>query len=278
MRVTVWGARGSVPVSGPEYARFGGDTTCLEVRGAGGEVILVDAGTGIRRAGDRLVREGVRHVRLLFTHAHWDHLVGFPFFRLLYERGARIEIHGCVGASVPIRGILERAMRPPTFPVDLREVPAELVFPEPGPGSVPSGGVGVESIPLSHPDGGSGYAFTEGGRRLVFLTDNELGFRHPGGRTPAEYAAFAAGADLLLHDAEFTAEEYRTRAGWGHSVWEEALGLALAARAARLGLWHHNMNRTDDDLERLVAACRGRAGAAGGGEVFAAAQLVEIEV
>ncbi len=278
MRVTVWGARGSVPVSGTEYTRFGGDTTCLEIRDRDGGVILVDAGTGIRRAGDRLLREGVRSVRLLFTHAHWDHIVGFPFFRPLYTPGVRVEIHGCVEALVPIREVLARTMRPPTFPVDLADLPAEIVFPEPCPGALGAGGVSVTSIPLSHPNGGAGYAFEEGGRRLVFLTDNELGHLHPGGRTPADYAAFAAGADLLLHDAELTAAEYEGRRGWGHSVWEEALELALAAGAGGLGLWHHNMDRTDADLAGIVASCRDRAGKGSGPEVFAAEQLMEFDL
>lgn len=277
MRVTIWGARGSIPVSGPEYVRYGGDTTCLEVRDRGGEVILVDAGTGIRRAGERLRREGVRLIRLLFTHAHWDHILGFPFFRPLYDPGVRIEIHGCADAVVSIREILSRTMRPPSFPVDLGEVAAELVFPAVCPDRFTAGGVGVGFFPLSHPNGGVGYAFEEGGRRLVFLTDNELGHVHPGGRSPADYAALAAGADVLLHDAEFTAAEYPARRGWGHSAWEEALALAHAARVGRLGLWHHNMERTDAEVGEIVASCRERA-AATAVEVFAAAQLQELEL
>lgn len=277
MRVTIWGARGSIPVSGPEYVRFGGDTTCLEVRDASGEVLLVDAGTGIRRAGDRLDREGIRNIRLLFTHAHWDHILGFPFFRPLYTPGVRIEIHGCADAVISIREILERTMRPPTFPVDLGEVAAELVFPAVCPDRFSVGGVGVGFIPLSHPNGGVGYSFEEAGRRLVFLTDNELGYVHPGGRPAAEYARFAAGADVLLHDAEFTAAEYGERQGWGHSVWEEALALALDAGVGRLGLWHHNMERTDGDLDEIVAACRARVPGTGAAlEVFAARQGEEI--
>jgi ribonuclease BN (tRNA processing enzyme) len=137
----------------------------------------------------------------------------------------------------------------------------------------------VTTLPLSHPNGGVGYAFEEGGRRLVFLTDNELGQVHPGGRVAAEYRDFAAGADLLLHDAEFTAEEYRHTRGWGHSTWEDALGLALDAGARRYGLWLHNMSRDDDSLERIVDECRTRSRAAGADlEVFAATQGQRLEV
>jgi phosphoribosyl 1,2-cyclic phosphodiesterase len=272
MEITVWGARGSIPVSGPEYVRFGGDTTCLEVRG-GGEPLLIDAGTGIRRAGDRLHAEGARRIHLLFTHAHWDHVLGFPFFRPLYARGVRIEVHGCLEAQFSVREMLGRAMSAPGFPVDLRDVAAELVFHETCAGRFEAAGLEVTSIPLSHPNGGAGYGVADGARRLVFLTDNELGAVLPGGRAAAEYAGFAAGADLLLHDSEFTAEEYRHARGWGHSTWEEALGLALEAGVRRFGLWHHNMGRDDASLERIVGDCRRRAGATAAGlEVFAAAQ------
>jgi phosphoribosyl 1,2-cyclic phosphodiesterase len=272
MEVTVWGARGSIPVSGPEYVRHGGDTTCLEVRGPR-EPLLVDAGTGIRRAGNRLHAERVRHIHLLFTHAHWDHVIGFPFLRLLYTPGARIDVHGCLEAQASVREMLGRAMSAPSFPVDLGDVAAELVFHEPCRGRFEAGGLTVTTLPLNHPNGGVGYALEEAGRRLVFLTDNELGQVHPGGRSGEEYRRFAAGADLLFHDGEFTAEEYRHTRGWGHSTWEDALGLALDAGVRRFGLWHHNMGRDDATLERIVGECRARARAAGVDlDVFAAVQ------
>ena len=261
MEVTIWGARGSIPVSGPEYLRHGGDTTCLEVRGSG-EPLLIDAGTGIRRAGDRLSEQRVRHIHLLFTHAHWDHVLGFPFFRPLYNPEARIEIYGCLQAQASVRAMLNRAMSPPGFPVDLGDVAAELVFHDTCVGEFEVAGLGVTTIPLSHPNGGVGYRVEESNRRIVFLTDNELGSVLPGGRSRAEYTRFAAGADLLLHDGELTAEEYLTRRGWGHSTWEEALGLALDAGVRRFGIWHHNMLRYDDAIERIVGECHARVGAA----------------
>jgi len=278
VEVTIWGARGSIPVSGPEYVRYGGDTTCLEIRGSG-DPVLIDAGTGIRRAGYRLYEEHVRRIHLLFTHAHWDHVLGFPFFRPLYAPGVRIDIHGCLEAQTSVREMLGRAMSAPGFPVDLGEVAAELVFHEPCRESFEAGGLEVTTIPLSHPNGGVGYGIAEGDSRLVFLTDNELGKLHPGGRSAAAYARFAAGADLLLHDSEFTAEEYRHKLGWGHSTWEEALSLALDAGVRRFGLWHHNMQRDDDALDRVVGECRAKIGAAASRlEVFAAVQGQRLSV
>jgi ribonuclease BN (tRNA processing enzyme) len=169
--------------------------------------------------------------------------------------------------------MLARAMSSPGFPVDLDDVAADLVFHEPCDGGFEAGGLAVTPFPLSHPNGGIGYAIAAGGKRLVFLTDNELGQVHPGGRPAADYARFAAGADLLLHDGEFTAEEYRVRRGWGHSTWEEALGLALEAGVRRLGIWHHNMQRDDGAVDRIVGECTARARAAGADlECFGARQ------
>jgi phosphoribosyl 1,2-cyclic phosphodiesterase len=278
MEITVWGARGSIPVSGAEYVRYGGDTTCLEVRGPGG-TLLIDAGTGLRRAGDRLHAAGARDLHLLFTHAHWDHVLGFPFFRPLYAAEARVEIHGCLAAQTSVRAMLGRAMSAPSFPVALEDLAAQLVYSEPCREAFEVCGMEVTTIPLSHPNGGVGYAVEAGGRRLVFLTDNELGLVHPGGRPAEDYARFAEGADLLLHDGEFAAEEYQHTRGWGHSTWEDALGLALLSGVRRFGLWHHNMGRDDGALDRIVAECRTRVAAAGSGlEVFAARQDQRLEL
>lgn len=277
MRITIWGARGSIPVSGPGFVRYGGDTTCLEIRAAG-RAVLVDAGTGIRRAGERLLRDGVGRIALLLTHAHWDHLLGFPFFAPLYVPGVRIDVEAFERGQPPARAALGRVMHPPGFPVRLGEVAAQLRFRRRR-GSFALGALRVDAIPLSHPNGGLGFAFEEGGRRVVFLTDNELGFVHPGGRPVRDYVRFAAGAALLLHDAEYTPAEGRSRRGWGHSSWREAVDLALASGARRLGLWHHNMARDDAALERMVAACRRRIAAAGGGlECFAARQGQRLRV
>lgn len=128
MQVRCWGARGSVPVSGEEYHRFGGDTTCVEVRGHDGQVVIIDAGTGIRRLGLHLQSERQAGINLLFTHAHWDHLMGFPFFQPLYESGRAIRILGCPCAQDSVREMVSESMEPPHFPVPLHEVGADLTF------------------------------------------------------------------------------------------------------------------------------------------------------
>jgi phosphoribosyl 1,2-cyclic phosphodiesterase len=256
MLIRSWGSRGAIPVSGRDYLEYGGDTTCLEIRAESGDLILVDAGTGIRRFGNSEAAAADREFNVIFTHAHWDHIMGFPFFKPLYFRRNRIRLHGCPFNDRFVKESLSRVMAPPYFPVNFAGIKARIDFEEACPQAFQIGSVVIHPIALSHPNGGSGYAFVENGRRFVFLTDNELGFRHPGGRTRQEYVEFAAGADLLIHDAEYTPAEYRLFTGWGHSVYTDAIQLAADAGCRRLGLFHLNQERTDGAMEQILADCR----------------------
>lgn len=261
MIVRCWGARGSISVSGAEYVRYGGDTTCVEVRAADGRVVILDAGTGIRRLGNRLLDEGIFRYDLLFTHSHWDHILGFPFFRPIYSGQAALTIHSCRSLQGDMGRLLARIMAPPHFPVPFGEIRARMDFVPACAGVFRLGSLTVRTIPLSHPNLGVGYRFEEDGKSFVFLTDNELSHRHRGGASFAEYVAFCRGADLLFHDAEYREEEYPARRTWGHSHSREALELACAAGARRLGLFHHNQDREDQALDALVEDCRHMAAA-----------------
>ena len=263
MKIRIWGSRGSIPVSGKEYLKYGGDTTCLEIRTKSGDIIIVDAGTGIRRLGNQLAKENCRDFNFIFTHAHWDHLMGFPFFKPLYSKRSRIRMHRCPYHSKFVETILSKLMAPPNFPVKYADTTAQLSYPDDCPMAFQIGSVSVETIALSHPNGGSGYKFTEDGSRFVFLTDNELGYIHPGGLTFGEYLKFTRGADLLLHDAEYTPREYKTYIDWGHSVYTDALDLAQKAGVKKLGLFHLNQERTDRQMDRIVKDCRERNAAKG---------------
>ncbi len=256
MHIKSWGSRGSIPVSGKEYIKYGGDTACVEIRAASGEIIIVDAGTGIRRLGNQLIQEERYSCHLIFTHAHWDHLIGFPFFRPLYLHQSDIRIHGCPFALRYVHTMLSKVMSPPNFPVSFSDVKARIDIEQDCPMSFEIGSVQVSRIRLSHPNQGSGYKFVENGKTFVFITDNELGFIHPGGLDVPAYETFAFGADLLIHDAEFTPEEYKIFKTWGHSDYTSAVDLALRAGAAELGLYHLNQDRTDDDMDRIVDDCR----------------------
>jgi ribonuclease BN (tRNA processing enzyme) len=257
MKIRCWGARGSIPVSGAEYVLYGGDTTCVEIRSRGDEIIIIDAGSGIRRLGNLLIREKREQFSMVFTHAHWDHILGFPFFKPIYRKGTSIQVFGCSAAQESIQAMISRTMQAPYFPVNFEDLQADISYHNSCESSFAVETVTVTPIPLSHPNQGFGYKFTENGKTVVFLSDNELNFRHPGGLTFQEYAAFCRGADLLIHDAEFTEEEYRWARTWGHSVYTHALQLALETGVKTFGLFHHNQERADSAVQEILRDCRG---------------------
>ncbi len=277
MLIRCYGARGSIPVSGREYLKYGGDSTCIEIRSKNDEVIIVDAGSGIRRLGNRLQREQGSEYTLIFTHSHWDHILGFPFFKPLFHEAATIHLMGCPLAQGSIKKLLSTAMSPPFFPIPFEKLKAAITYEGECPRSFWIDSIEIFSINLSHPNVGLGYKFIEDGKSFVFLTDNELGYRHRDGRTFEEYAEFAEGADLLIHDAEFTPQEYAITKTWGHSTYLDALKLALTSRVKRFGLFHHNRDRGDEDLDGIVQRCREIIDAQGGEmECFALSQDSEL--
>ena len=255
MQIKFWGARGSIPVSGKQYIKYGGSTTCVEVRSKTNELVIIDAGSGIRLLGKELLKNSRNNFNMLFTHSHWDHVLGFPFFAPIYNKKTHIKIMGCSFSSDPVREIIAKTMQPPGFPVKFEEISARFEFASVCASGCDIGGMQVLPIELSHPNNGLGYRFCEGGRTFVFLTDNELGFVHPGGRAFCDYLAFSRGADLLVHDADYTDAEYPRRKTWGHSTWQQALDLAVKAEVRAFGLFHHNQDRSDAEVDRTVAEC-----------------------
>ena len=169
MYIKCWGSRGSIPVSGKEYVKYGGDTTCLEIRTKSDDIIIVDAGTGIRRLGNRLVREDHYKYHLIFTHAHWDHLMGFPFFKPLYIEKTELFMHKCPFHSKFVETALSKVMAPPFFPVKYSGITAKSVYLNACPTEFTIGSVTVTPIPISHPNSGSGYKFTENDTSFIFL-------------------------------------------------------------------------------------------------------------
>jgi phosphoribosyl 1,2-cyclic phosphodiesterase len=256
MYIKCWGSRGSIPVSGKEYLKYGGDTTCLEIRTKSDDIIIIDAGTGIRRLGNQLCEQKRNTINFLFTHAHWDHLMGFPFFKPLYFKQTQLRMHGCPFHSKFVETILSRVMAPPNFPVKYTDLKARMHYEKACPSDFTIGSVTIIPVPISHPNGGSGYKFIEDDNIFVFLTDNELGCVHPGGRSFKDYADFARGADILIHDGEYTPEEYNKFIDWGHSVYTDVLKLAEEAEVKKLGLFHLNQERNDNDMDKIIGICQ----------------------
>jgi len=279
MEITCWGSRGSIPVFGPDYLQYGGDTTCIEIKTASDDIVIIDAGTGIRRLGNQLIESGRFRYHIIFTHAHWDHLMGFPFFKPLYLSRSQILMRRCPFDSKFVKTVLSRVMSPPYFPVHLADVSARIDYLDACPSEFEIGSMRIKPIPLSHPDRGSGYRFTEDDKSFVFLTDNELRYIHSGGCDMRAYADFSSEADLLIHDAEYTPDEYKKSIGWGHSSYTDAVKLSLACHAKRLGLFHLNQDRTDKQMDDIVSDCRRQIDEADGGvECFGVAADMTIRL
>jgi phosphoribosyl 1,2-cyclic phosphodiesterase len=279
MIIRCWGSRGSIPVSGKQYLHYGGNTTCLEIRTSDDKILIVDAGSGIREAGNSFVATGRHDFTLLLTHAHWDHIMGFPFFKPIYSHKTNLNIWGCPFAQSSIKEMLSHVMAAPNFPVNFDAIHANISYLETCVESYTLGSMIITPIALSHPNQGTGYKFEEDGKCFVFLTDNELGYKHEGGLDFQDYLEFSRGADLLIHDAEYNEEEYKKTRSWGHSVYKDALNLALAAGVKKLGLFHHNQERFDTGIDAIVNDCHEEISRSGKKmECFAVGQSMEIKI
>jgi phosphoribosyl 1,2-cyclic phosphodiesterase len=256
MIIRCWGSRGSIPVSGKDYLKYGGDTTCIEIRTKDDDIIIIDAGSGIRRLGNSLLDEKRFQYTMIFTHAHWDHIMGFPFFKPLYFKKTRVSMLGCPVAQSSVKHIISKIMAPPNFPVNFEDIKADITYHDICENSFRVNSIIIEPIPLSHPNQGMGYKFTEDGKSFVFLTDNELSFKHPGGLDYQDYLDFSRGADLLIHDAEYREDEYKQTKAWGHSLYTDALKLAIEAGVRKFGLFHLNQERFDQGVDEIVEDCK----------------------
>lgn len=280
MKITIWGSRGSITTPGAGTIRYGGNSTCLELRPREGGVIIIDAGSGARLLGKKLLAEqSLNELYFILTHAHWDHLSGFPFFIPAYMPRFTINVYGGPNAQKSLKNYLSHQMNPPFFPVDFSLMKAKFTFDHECPDMGRIGLVDFMPVPLSHPNGGYGYKFTKIEKTFVFLTDNELSYTHPGGLSRKEYSDICRGTDLLIHDAQYTDDDYTRTRGWGHSTYREVTELAMEAGVKRLILFHHDPDRTDDDLDRQTDICRDIIMKAGVNiACHAAAEGMEIEI
>ncbi|MBF0377660.1 MAG: MBL fold metallo-hydrolase [Desulfamplus sp.] len=256
MYIKCWGSRGSIAVAGEEYNRYGGETTCIQIGSQSGDIVIIDAGTGLRRLGLSLPVNKSSHYNMLFTHSHWDHVSGFPFFKPLQDHSVTLTIYNSRFDSLSVKEIIANVMSPPFFPITMKEMQAKVIYQEDNHSIFSIGSLEITTIPLSHPGGGFGYKFSENGKVFVFLTDNELTYPHSGGKSIQDYTEFCKNADILFHDMEYTPEEYLSKRGWGHSSYTDVLELAMNANVKQLGLFHINQERSDDEMDKMVAICQ----------------------
>jgi phosphoribosyl 1,2-cyclic phosphodiesterase len=265
LRLQFWGTRGSIPSPGPRTVRYGGNTPCVELRTSEDWLVILDAGTGIRELGRSLLERsnGATVAGDIFvTHAHWDHIQGLPFFAPIFQRGNHFTIWGSKSMETSIDRVVRDQMSPVVFPVTFEQLDAVIDFRELAEEECQGRGYTVRAMQVRHPGGALGYRFTDGngdGRALVYISDNELdgGVRYdvPAGWRD-DLVRFVAGARVLVHDTMYTAEEYASHRGWGHSTYDDALELALDAQVETLVLFHHKPERTDDEVDRCVERLR----------------------
>jgi phosphoribosyl 1,2-cyclic phosphodiesterase len=262
LRLKIWGCRGSIPAPGPDTVTHGGNTSCVEVMRGDEAALVLDAGTGIRALGLDLVRRGTRRIHLFLTHLHLDHLEGLRFFAPIWDEKVTLEIWGPRSPMLGLRERILRAFSPPLFPLDFRDVPARVAFHD-LPGEPWRGeGISLFADLVLHPGPTLGFRLETGSSSLAYLPDHEPALAGIAGRSPdwISGGALAAGADLVLHDAQFLDEEYDARIGWGHSSVDDAVAFCNAVDARRLVLFHHEPERSDHALELLQDRARALTG------------------
>jgi CheY-like chemotaxis protein/phosphoribosyl 1,2-cyclic phosphodiesterase len=287
MNVRFWGTRGSLAKPGPTTLRYGGNTSCVEVRSAGGTLIILDCGTGAHALGHALTSGGQPcDGHLMISHTHWDHIQGFPFFSPLFTSGNTWDIYAPGGLGQQLERALAGQMEYHYFPVTLAQLGATIRYHDLAEGIFAIGDVRVVTQYLNHPVLALGYRLQSHGSVLVYSADHEPHAPNPAARSDGEpsmhgedarHVAFLAGADLVIHDAQYSVEEYPSKKGWGHTPAEWAVDYAIAAGVKRLALFHHDPLRDDAAVDRLVDSCRQRVAAAGSRlDVFAAAEGLQI--
>ncbi len=249
-QVRFWGVRGSIATPGPATARYGGNTSSIEVR-CGKRLILLDAGTGLRYLGNLLVAETPLDTDIFFTHTHFDHVCGLPFFKPFFQAQNSFRLWaGHLGAGMTLHRVLREFMMAPLFPVPPEVFKAQMEYRDFKGGDTlsPAPGITVRTAVLNHPDGATGYRVEFGGKSVCYVTDTE----HVPGIPDKNILALIAGADIVIYDCMYTDEEYaKSYAGWGHSTWQEAVRLCKSAGVKKLVVFHHDPDHNDDRLDEI---------------------------
>jgi phosphoribosyl 1,2-cyclic phosphodiesterase len=275
MKLKFWGTRGSIPTPGKHTVRYGGNTPCLEVRLRDNKLIIFDAGTGIRELGEALMAKGESvNAYVLIGHPHWDHIQGFPFFKPAFISGNELTVVGAQSKNVTLRQMIADQMNKVYFPIQLNELKAKINFHPVREGRMQIFDAELSSIYVNHPAFALGYRLDVGGRSLVYISDNEPFDREVArslknvekvitdkyaeskGDPNQRVFDFARGADILIHDATYTPEEYVNRVGWGHSHYLFTLKVAAEAQVKKLILFHHDPSHSDEKIDEIVETCK----------------------
>ena len=259
MRVRVWGSRGSIATPGPATQRYGGNTSCVEVRSAAGDVLILDAGTGLRALGLELAADLPPRIDLLLTHLHVDHLEGLGFFEPIWSSATVLHVWGPRSPITPLEDRIAQYFSPPLFPVHLSDAPAHVVFHDAPEGGWRIGGARLHSASILHPGPTVGYRIEADDRTFAYVTDHEPALASDLATMPTEWisgSSLAFGADLLMHDAQYTEEEYPHKVGWGHSSIAHVAIFADKTKVERLLLHHHDPSHDDATLDTMVVRTR----------------------
>jgi phosphoribosyl 1,2-cyclic phosphodiesterase len=281
MRAKVWGCRGSLASPGPETVRYGGNTSCLEVRLSDDRMLVIDAGTGIRSLGVHLGANPPARIDLLLSHLHLDHIEGIGFFGPIWNPESEIHFWGPPSPTHSLREGIGHYFSPPLFPVHIDDIPSKLVFHDVGSEPWEIGTAVVQARPVNHPGPTLGYRIQEGDRVLTYISDHEpsLGIDLATADTDMVSGyGLAYGADVLFHDAQYTEDEYPVRVGWGHSSIAHTVQFGLITKARNLFLFHHDPMHTDAQLEAMLVRAKELWGAERDGGLAISFEGMEIEV
>jgi phosphoribosyl 1,2-cyclic phosphodiesterase len=248
-QIRFWGVRGSIPCPGQDTLRYGGNTSCVEVR-AGDRLLILDAGSGLQPFGQHLQNAGSINADLLLSHLHYDHILGLPFFAPAYDTASQLRVWAG-NCNNGVKAALQQFLQPPFFPVPLQHLAARFSFRDFSSGDTLdlSSHLCVRTCALNHPDGATGYRIEYDGRALCYITDTE----HPAQGLDTAIVQLIRDADIVIYDATYNDSDYPSHRGWGHSTWEAGLALCDAAGAHRLVVFHHAPERSDLELQQLDA-------------------------
>ncbi len=287
-----WGVRGSIPTPGKRTYRYGGNTSCVEVR-VNDTLFICDGGTGLRELGNDIMSRGGGPItaHMFFSHMHWDHIQGFPFFVPAYVPSNTLYIYGTRDGDKRFHRLLSGQMSSSYFPVDFAALGGKIAPADLGVhGTKAIDGVQVSCLRVHHPGGSYAYSFEWNGHKLVYATDNELdqmlqdkdqAVREPNAlrRLPRDLIDFCRGADLLIADGQYTDAEYPSKVGWGHARCTTVVDLAIQAQVKELAIYHHDPMHSDEEVDKVISTCRARAtGFESDVFIFAAREGLEIRI